>query len=449
MFLALDRVCQKKVVLKRLKPNAHQAWVSQFRLEVQVLKRLNHPRIPVLIESHDDWDGCWLVEDYIDGMNLRDWLKTSPEKEQRQALFFELLELIDCVHQAGFLYLDLKAENVLVAQDHAHLIDFNACLPLGSVRPILINKDSLPPEGLSGQPMDEKADQIGLGKLYLLFFGPDSIAWSALRENPSERFANLEAFKQAMESSTKHFSCRFLFPTLFGLLAFFSLFTSNSTLFSVPALSLELSNSKETNQIYASSQTNSLSSSLSSKTKNSTPNFIQEIQDLKASDLCLQIQSQSLTPTLWLTYAYVAIHQNHLSLAGYLYDHAPTQESSTVRLYRYILGLFLDKIPTSREISWCVQVLPTQESWLWFLEEFCLNIWHREICLKANDFQVLFVALSQEETLPHSLLEVFIQCLFLGCLQEMSFTLPNRLQEQFKAQIPELYGLYFRCQSSL
>lgn len=433
MFLALDTMSQRKVVLKIVKPNAHQAWVSQFRLEVQVLQRLNHPRIPALIESHDDWDGCWLVEDYVEAMPLQDWLKTDPEKEPRQALFFELLELIHCVHQAGFLYLDLKAENVLVAQDHAYLIDFNACLPVGSVRPILINRDSLPPEGLAGQPMDEKADQIGLGKLYLLFFGPDSIAWSALRENPKERFASLEAFKQAMKFSTKRFSLRFLFPVLFGLLAFFSLFISNSPLFSVPALSFEQASSPSLNQTY------------------STPSFIQEVQDLKASDLCLalQSQSQSLTSTLWLTYAYVAMHQNHLSLAGYLYDHPPIQESSTVKLYRSILGLFLDKMPTSRELSWCVQVLPTQESWLWFLEEFCLYVWHREICLSANDFQVLFATLSQEEALPRPLLEVFMQCILIGCLQEMTFTLPSRLQEQFKTQIPELYGLYLRCQSSL
>ena len=416
-------------------------------MEVQVLKRLNHPRIPALIESHDDWDGCWLVEDYIEAMPLQDWLKTGPEKESRRALFFELLELIHCVHQAGFLYLDLKAENVLVAQNHAHLIDFNACLPVGSIRPILTNKDSLPPEGLAGQTMDEKADQIGLGKLYLLFFGPDSIAWSALRENPNERFTSLEAFKQAMESSTKRFSLRFLFPALFGLLAFFSLFISNSPLFSPPALSLETDDLKESNSIPELSQ----ATSPSLNQTHSTPNFIQESQDLKASDLCLALssQSQSLTPTLWLTYSYVAMHQNHLSLAGYLYDHAPIQKSSTVKLYRSILGLFLDKIPTSRELSWCVQVLPTQESWLWFLEEFCLHLWHREICLSANDFQALFIALSQEEILPETLLEVFMHCLLIGCLQEMTFTLPSRLQEQFKTQIPELYGLYLRCQSSL
>lgn len=448
MFLALDTMSQKKVVLKIVKPNAHQAWVSQFRLEVQVLKRLNHPRIPSLIESHDDWDGCWLVEDYIEAMPLQDWLKTDPGKESRQALFFELLELIHCVHQAGFLYLDLKAENVLVAQDHAYLIDFNACLPIGSVRPILINKDSLPPEGLAGQPMNEKADQIGLGNLYLLFFGPNSIAWSALRENPNERFASLEAFKQAMESSTKRFSLRFLFPTLFGVLAFFSLFISNSSLFSLPSLSLEVEDLKESNPIHELSQANAPSLNQTY----SIPSFIQEMQALKASDLCLAAlhpQSQSLTPTLWLTYAYVAMHQNHLSLARYLYDHAPIQESSTVKLYCSILGLFLDKIPTGRELSWCVQVLPTQESWLWFLEEFCLHVWHREICLSASDFQDLFMALNQEETLPHTLLEVFMQCVLIGCLQDMSFTLPNRLQEQFKTQIPELYSLYLRCQSSL
>ncbi len=440
----MDLIGQKKVILKMVKSNAHQAWFAQFRMEVQVLKRLNHPRIPTLIESHDDWDGCWLVEEYIAGMNLNDWLKTDPEKKYRQTLFFELLELIQCVHQVGFLYLDLKVENVLVVQGHPYLIDFNSCLPLGSTRPILVNSDSLPPEGLAGQIMDEKADQIGLGKLYLLFFGPDSIAWMALRENPKERFSNLEAFQQAMESSLKKPYLRPIILVFFGFLAFFSLFTVPS----LSTLSLEISPSKaELGQASSFSLDNDLNSTDFSSP---FPTFVQNGQSLKASDLCLQLQRQSdsLTPFLWLTYAYVAIHQNHLSLAGYLYENSSFQEDSTVRLYRNILGLFINKDIAATELSWCVQALPLQESWLWFLEEFCIHLWQRELNLSFEDYQALFFALDQEDALPQSLLEVFMQCVLIGCDPKMAFTIPTRLQNQFKTKTPELYGLYIRSQSS-
>lgn len=443
MFLAFDGLSQKKVILKMVKPNVHQAWLNQFRLEVQVLKRLNHPRIPTLIESHDDWDGCWLVEDYLEGLTLHDWLKTAPKKSLKQALFLELLELISCVHQAGFLYLDLKAENILVFQGHPYLIDFNACLPIGSVRPILINKDSLPPEGLAGQTMNEKADQIGLGKVYLLLFGPDALAWSALQEDPKDRFSDLEAFKKAIERSrSKRF--RSLCLCFFGILAFLSLFTSS--FLSVPALS----NSKISQEepIQENDEDGFHENPLSDVEKSSIPDFVQEASHFQAARLCqeLQAQQEPLSAHVWLSYAFIAMDQNHRSLAGYLYTHFPS-EIEEVRIYRSVLGLYLNKSLSPKELSWCLSALSEQENGLWFLEKLLLGLWQQEISLSPVDFQKIELILSQEKDVSTSLLEVLIHCLLMNNSQEIQFS--SGLHQQFKAKIPELYTLYLRTQLSV
>lgn len=445
MFLAFDGLSQKKVILKMVKPNVHQAWLNQFRLEVQVLKRLNHPRIPTLIESHDDWDGCWLVEDYLEGLTLHNWLKTAPKKSLKQTLFLELLELISCVHQAGFLYLDLKAENILVFQGHPYLIDFNACLPIGSIRPILINKDSLPPEGLAGQTMNEKADQIGLGKIYLLLFGPDAIAWSALREDPKDRFSDLEAFKKAMERSrSKCFWIRSLCLCFFGILAFLSLFTSN--FLSIPALSNPKISQEES--ILENGEDEFHEKPLSDLEKSSLPDFVQEASHFKAAQLCqeLQTQQEPLSPDIWLSYAFIAMDQNHRSLAGYLYVHFPSEDEE-VRIYRNVLGLYLNKSLSKKELSWCISALSEKENGLWLLEKLLLGLWQQEISLSPVDFQKIELILSQEKDVSTSLLEVLMHCLLMSNSQKIQFS--SGLQQQFKTKVPELYNLYLQTQLSV
>ncbi len=155
----------RKVVIKEVKLQAHEVWFSQFRMEVQVLQALEGNFVPSLFGVHDSPGACWLVEEYLEGIDLAAWLQSNPSKALRRQIFLEILERIQSVHEAGYLYLDLKPENILIHEGHAWLIDFNACMPIGSIRPILVNRDSLPPEGLEGKRMNEKADQIGLGKL--------------------------------------------------------------------------------------------------------------------------------------------------------------------------------------------------------------------------------------------------------------------------------------------
>lgn len=408
VFLALDTLYQKKVIIKCVKPMAHQAWLLQFQVEVQLLKRLDHPRIPKLIESYDTLE-CWLVEEYIAGLELKDWLKTAPSKEKRKEILLEIVDLIQAIHQIGFLYLDLKPENVLVYKDHAYLIDFNACLPIGSVRPILINKDSLPPEGLQGKVMDEKADQIGLGKLCLYLLGPSATTWVALSENPKQRFSSLQAFAQSLK---KCYTARSISKSLSIFLL--CLLTLYSCLLSCVFFNSSLS---------------------------------QNETSVKASDICQSLIDQKidLTPTLWLDYAKIAFDQGHVSLAGYLYHHYPLPQENPIQIYRFILALMLDLPFSQEQLSSILSLLIQESNWLFLLQDLFKSLWQREVALNQDQFELLFEALSKEENLDQVLLESFMNCLLVTCSQkDLHLSIPYALQEQLKVKTPDLYSLYVK-----
>ena len=55
----------------------------------------------------------------------------------------ELMHLLENLHAQGFLYLDLKLDNMMIYQNHLFLIDFNACLPIGSVQVYMSSQSNL------------------------------------------------------------------------------------------------------------------------------------------------------------------------------------------------------------------------------------------------------------------------------------------------------------------
>jgi len=88
-----------------------------------------------VVRSHDvhqaDLDGLPLVllsMEYADGGNLRSWLDTNHEPEDRHrdglALFKQCCRGVQAIHDAGMIHMDLKPENVLLMDGKAKIADF-------------------------------------------------------------------------------------------------------------------------------------------------------------------------------------------------------------------------------------------------------------------------------------------------------------------------------------
>ncbi|MEH1934643.1 MAG: serine/threonine-protein kinase [Nostoc sp.] len=124
------------VVVKLLAFGGTVQWddLKLFEREAQILKQLNHPRIPRYIDYFciDDrtlWFG--LIQEYIPGESLKDKLavgKRFTEKRTRK-IAVEILNILTYLHELnpGVLHRDIKPSNLIWGEDNRiYLVDFGA-----------------------------------------------------------------------------------------------------------------------------------------------------------------------------------------------------------------------------------------------------------------------------------------------------------------------------------
>lgn len=137
-WLAADLSTQpnESVVVKLLSFGGEVQWddLKLFEREAQVLKQLDHPRIPQYrdyfsIDERFLWFG--LVQEYISGFSLKDLLvqgKRFTEKEVRQ-IANDVLNILIYLHELNppVLHRDIKPSNLILGEDkHVYLVDFGA-----------------------------------------------------------------------------------------------------------------------------------------------------------------------------------------------------------------------------------------------------------------------------------------------------------------------------------
>ncbi|MBG1265024.1 serine/threonine protein kinase [Nostoc sp. WHI] len=124
------------VVVKLLAFGGTVQWddLKLFEREAQILKQLNHPRIPRYIDYFciDDrtlWFG--LIQEYIPGESLKEKLavgKRFTEKRARK-IAVEILNILNYLHELnpGVLHRDIKPSNLIWGEDNRiYLVDFGA-----------------------------------------------------------------------------------------------------------------------------------------------------------------------------------------------------------------------------------------------------------------------------------------------------------------------------------
>ena len=105
----------------------------RFQREVEVLRRIRHPRVPGL-HGHGWWvhpSGLafpYLVMQRIDGVPLYEWAsKQAPSSRQVLRVLADVASALEATHRERCVHRDVKGENVLVSPEgHGYLIDFGA-----------------------------------------------------------------------------------------------------------------------------------------------------------------------------------------------------------------------------------------------------------------------------------------------------------------------------------
>ncbi len=170
----------RRFLLKALTPEA--AALTDYRLqqehEFQLGVRLVHPNIAATYSLEEIGGvGRCIVQEWIDGMTLKEWRQTKPSKAARERVFFQLLDALEYIHSLQLVHHDLKADNILITRNgfNVKLIDFGL---------------SATDDTLSPVSNDPRKDIEALRKLF-----PDIC--------PKGRFANISALRKTLNRRSR------------------------------------------------------------------------------------------------------------------------------------------------------------------------------------------------------------------------------------------------------
>lgn len=116
-------------------------YEASVQREIATLRVLSHPCIARLVSSFRFGDGAYLVLEYASGGDLHSLLinKGSLDQDSTRFIMGEVASALASIHDLGFVYGDLKPENVLITETgHIKLTDFGGCRPLTEAAKALI-----------------------------------------------------------------------------------------------------------------------------------------------------------------------------------------------------------------------------------------------------------------------------------------------------------------------
>ncbi|MGF7034954.1 serine/threonine-protein kinase [Paenibacillus mucilaginosus] len=134
-YLCRDsREAGAEVVVKMAKPSKKELGRRLLQREHEILKKLQHPRIPAARGTFEERGRLCLVTEYIAGETVEDLIFREERRftEEVSLLFMrELLEIVAFVHGQGYVHLDVRIPNVMVRGGDIHLIDFGLARRIG------------------------------------------------------------------------------------------------------------------------------------------------------------------------------------------------------------------------------------------------------------------------------------------------------------------------------
>ncbi len=200
------------------------------RKEALLLKNLKHSCIPIIYDIEEDEDGSYIVEQYLEGDTLKDFISSKGAFREDIIIQFglQICDLIHYLHsiERPVLYVDLKPENIILSGKMLKLIDFGSAIyqdELSDGQYYLGTRGYAAPELYSSNKIDERCDIYGIGMLLyymstgLIFqnddFGIDNIDQigvcsiglkhiinHCLKYNPSQRYATVEDISKQLSA---------------------------------------------------------------------------------------------------------------------------------------------------------------------------------------------------------------------------------------------------------
>lgn len=191
-----------------------------FLFEASLLRELDHPGIPRLYETIEDEDYFYLIEEYVWGDSLDEYLLYHQHISQDTFLqiALQLCGIVTYLHSHDpepILYLDMKPSHIIVCENQMKLIDYGIAKFLtssGNNFQKYGTKKYAAPEQLQGESLDERADVYGVGRmlwLMLWYLQPRDVIrfWpvvrKAIRKDRGRRTGSIRLLTQQLQQTKR------------------------------------------------------------------------------------------------------------------------------------------------------------------------------------------------------------------------------------------------------
>lgn len=192
--------------------------VNGTGLPYRALAQINTSGLPKIYCCAEADGKTYVVEEYINGVNLQDELEQGKIFTEKQVLqiALRLCDVLLAIHSKGILHRDIKPGNIILQNGSAWLIDFGAAKTVSDYKTqdtrILGTPGFAPPEQYGFSTTDTRSDIYALGKTMQTLLGEKyngklkGVIVKCTQFDPQKRIANAAELKKLLlqtQSSSK------------------------------------------------------------------------------------------------------------------------------------------------------------------------------------------------------------------------------------------------------
>lgn len=187
-------------------------------LPYRALAQMNINGLPKIYYCAEADGKTYVVEEYINGVNLQDELEQGKIFAEKQVLqiALQLCDVLIAIHSKGILHRDIKPGNIILQNGTAWLIDFGAAKIVSGDKTqdtrILGTPGFAPPEQYGFSTTDTRSDIYALGKTMQVLLGEkyngrlNGVIVKCTQFDPQKRIASVAELKKLLlqtQSSSK------------------------------------------------------------------------------------------------------------------------------------------------------------------------------------------------------------------------------------------------------
>ena len=175
VYKAHDEIDDRTVAVKILKEELlqNEEFRRRFKNESKAIAVMDHPNIVKVYDVGFGDRVQYIVEEYIDGIALKEYIERQGVLPWKDALYFatQILRALQHAHDKGIVHRDIKPQNIMLLQDGTiKVTDFGIARFARSEQRTVTDKaigsvHYISPEQAKGEATDAKSDLYSVGVL--------------------------------------------------------------------------------------------------------------------------------------------------------------------------------------------------------------------------------------------------------------------------------------------